>query len=236
MMMLCVWMMWASADSLWEQSLSSYDKGEYEQAAKTLEDLAESAPSIDVYYNLGTVSFRQGKLGWAIYFYEKALRYDPMDEDIRNNLDVCRSMIVDRIEEPPAPKWIAAIRTWMYLWHVTAVKLIAAVLWCLLWVGWAIHHTRWRLPLWVRAIAVFAAVVIFSWAGVRMWNEQRVHRAVLVRPVVEFRAEPRAEATVLMTLHEGTQGIVRSSQGEWVEIEIADGRAGWVRWADAGVL
>ncbi|MDE5972206.1 MAG: tetratricopeptide repeat protein, partial [Muribaculaceae bacterium] len=55
-------------------------------------------PSAERYYNLGNAYFRADKPGMAIVSYERALRLDPSNNDVRDNLEFVKSRVTDRIE------------------------------------------------------------------------------------------------------------------------------------------
>ncbi|MDX9924446.1 MAG: tetratricopeptide repeat protein, partial [Ignavibacteriaceae bacterium] len=55
-----------------------------------------------VYYNLGNSYFRIGQLGYAVLFYEKALKLNPHYEDAEFNLLVVKARTIDKIN--PVPK------------------------------------------------------------------------------------------------------------------------------------
>jgi len=56
-----------------------------------------------VLYNLANAYFKLGRLGPAILNYERALRLDPSDQDARDNLELARGQIRDRIEDAEVP-------------------------------------------------------------------------------------------------------------------------------------
>ena len=53
--------------------------------------------------------------------------------------------------------------------------------------------------------------------------------AVVTVPVISVKSSPSAEGTSnLFILHEGAELKLIDTVGEWCNIEIADGRQGWV--------
>lgn len=80
-----------------EKADSAYNAGEFDTAAalyqKVIETEGSSAP---LYYNLGNSHYRLGQLASAIVAYERALRLDPSNSDIRANLSFVNSRLIDR--------------------------------------------------------------------------------------------------------------------------------------------
>lgn len=61
--------------------------------------------------------------------------------------------------------------------------------------------------------------------------------AVVMKPVISVKSSPSSDAgTDLFILHEGTKVRVMDSVGDWVNVEISDGRQGWVNAAEVEVI
>lgn len=78
---------------------SAYMADDFLTAASLYDAAIDSlGPSADRYYNLGNAYYRAGLPGMAIVSYERALRLDPTNADIKDNLEFVNSRTVDRIE------------------------------------------------------------------------------------------------------------------------------------------
>ena len=61
----------------------------------------------------------------------------------------------------------------------------------------------------------------------------KADEAIVVRPVTSVKSSPSGEAsTDLFVLHEGTKVRLIDQVGSWSNIELADGRQGWMRTGD----
>jgi SH3-like domain-containing protein len=61
--------------------------------------------------------------------------------------------------------------------------------------------------------------------------------AVVMRPVASVKSSPSAESsTDLFILHEGTKVRILDQVGRWNNIELADGRQGWLPSEDIEVI
>ncbi|MDL2230631.1 tetratricopeptide repeat protein, partial [Alistipes sp. OttesenSCG-928-L06] len=54
-----------------------------------------------MYYNMGNAYYKDNQIGKAILYYNKALRLDPGNDDIKHNLTVANTYVRDRIESVP---------------------------------------------------------------------------------------------------------------------------------------
>ncbi|MBO6096203.1 MAG: BatD family protein, partial [Bacteroidales bacterium] len=89
-------------DSLWNAGVEAYTNGDYASALKDWQDVqATGLMSKELYYNLGNAYFKTGEIAQSILWYERAIKLDPSDADIRHNLDYARSLTQDRIDEVP---------------------------------------------------------------------------------------------------------------------------------------
>ena len=52
-------------------------------------------------YNLGNAHYRLGKVGYAILYYEKALKLSPNDEDVMHNLALAKLNLKDKVDTLP---------------------------------------------------------------------------------------------------------------------------------------
>ena len=72
-----------------------------------------------------------------------------------------------------------------------------------------------------------AAALAFS-----LWQKNdymRADEAIVMRPVTSVKSAPSASAAKdLFILHEGTKVKVMDTVGGWKNVELADGRQGWL--------
>lgn len=196
------------------------------------EGIAEDRESAQIYYNLGNAYFRDNRLGKAILNYERALMLDPGDSDIRHNLRFAGSRTEDRIEEVGSlflTNWINGIRNMLSsdIWGTAGIVFFLLFLVCLTLFLFV------RL-LWIRKTAFYSGIVFFVFmiiANIFAFNQKReqIQRnyAIVTVGAASVNASPDENSNVLFELHEGTKVKIRNSDGNWYEIEIANGSVGW---------
>ncbi len=73
-----------------------YEKGEFEKAADEYVAVAKAdGVSASLYYNLANCYAQTGNLGNAVLYYSRALRLDPSNKEIKNNLNYFKSKVED---------------------------------------------------------------------------------------------------------------------------------------------
>ncbi len=83
-----------TSQTLTQLADSAYMNDNFAKATELyLEIAATEGTSSNLYYNIGNSYYRQGKLGKAILYYEKALRLDPSNKDARANLEFVNTKI-----------------------------------------------------------------------------------------------------------------------------------------------
>ena len=226
-------------DSLWNSANQAYSEGRWADAVAGYEMISGMGlESASLYCNTGDAYFKDGNVPKAILYYERALKLDPSYSDARYNLELLNSGIQDRIS--PVPEFV--LKAWSrdicYLmdsdaWAVCFVILLAAVLaMILLFIlspSVAGRRTGFFAGIALMILAAFA--LTFS-----IWQKKdyvRADDAIVMRPVTSVKSSPSSEAsTDLFILHEGTKVKIIDEVGSWNNIELADGRQGWIRSGD----
>ena len=88
-----------SEQQLWNGAAKAYDEKDYESAVDQYQQLVQMGESADLYYNYANALFKAGYTGKAILYYERALRLDPSNEDIKYNLEFANLSKTDRVEK-----------------------------------------------------------------------------------------------------------------------------------------
>jgi len=197
--------------------------------------------SAEIYYNLGNAYFRDNQLGKAILNYERALLLDPGDGDIRHNLRFARNRTEDRIDTAGNlifAEWFNAVRN---IYSSNAWAVIAIVLFVLFLASLAVFlFVRF---LWARKAAFYSGIVLFLLviaANIFSFSQksERIERdsAIVMVGAAMVNASPDQNSNELFQLHEGTKVMIRNSDRNWYEIEIANGSIGWISKENVEVI
>lgn len=222
-------------DSLWASGTRAYSAGLWAEAGKAWMLIEESGlTSPELYCNIGDAFYKGGDIAHAILYYERALKADPSYGTARHNLSLASNQVQDKIELLPefflkdwARKsgWLLSSNAWAALF----LLLLAAGL-SLLLVFALSRSQAWRKT------GFFAGIVLllfsFGALGFSLWQRRAASsadRAVIVRPVVTARSSPGgSDSKDLFVLHEGTVVRLLDQLGKWYNVELSDGRQGWL--------
>ena len=230
-------------DSLWNTANQAYIDGRWADAVADYELISGMGlESAALYCNTADAYFKDGNISKAILFYERALKIDPSYEDARYNLELLNNTIQDRID--PVPDFI--LRVWAkdicYVmdsdaWAVCFLVLLALTLaLALLFILGATAAGR-RAGFFTGIVTLLLAVASLSFSLWQKNDYMSADDAIVMRPVTSVKSSPSSEAsTDLFILHEGTKVRILDNVGNWYNVELADGRQGWILSKDIEII
>ncbi len=214
-----------------ERSLS------YRRAAELYDAALDVGPQNGALeYNAGNAWFLAGDPGRAILHYRRALLVRPGDARVLANLDTARSRRRDRFEETST----RALTETLFFWHSglslgTKIPLALA--------AWALGFGLLALHAWLRphrvgrpdlgragALLLVVALAIGISATVEMSARATRDAAVIVADEIALRTgdgtsyPERYENPV----HAGAEVRLIEVRAGWVDIELPDGKRGWI--------
>jgi tetratricopeptide (TPR) repeat protein len=230
-------------DSLWNAANQAYSEGRWEDAAGDYQMLSSMGlESAALYCNTGDAFFKDGNLPKAILYYEKALKLDPSYEDARYNLELLNARIQDRIEFVPEfilKVWAKDV-CWLMdsdSWAVAFLVFFGLTLAMLLLFLLAPSVAGTRTGFFTGIVMLLLAVASISFS---IWQKNdyfKADEAIVMRPVSAVKSSPSSESSQdLFVLHEGTKVRILDQVGPWNNIELSDGRQGWIPSGDIEVI
>jgi tetratricopeptide (TPR) repeat protein len=230
-------------DSLWNAANEAYAQENWNAAIKDYQAIADaSVESAALWCNMGSAWYKSGNLGKAIVCYERALKLDPSYEDARYNLELLNSIKLDRIESVPE----LIIATWTKkigrlldsnAWAVCFLVFLAVALAMTLLFVLGSSVTSRRVGFFTGIVFVLFAFASLSFS---IWQKNAYMKAdvaIVVKPVSSVKSAPSGDsAKDFFVLHEGTKVKIVDSVGGWYNIELTDGRQGWLPSSDIEII
>jgi tetratricopeptide (TPR) repeat protein len=230
----------AEPGDLFSQANTLYEKKNYSGAQTLYQQLADGGySSKELFYNLGNTYYKQKKYGYAVYYFEKAKKLDPDDEDILFNLELTQLYLKDKIVTPPEFILYDLSKKILYFFSMETWALLNLATW-FVFVAIRILKRFGIISGRVVNITGFVVAVFFSVStlnfAVHLYSHAQVKEVVVLNQVSDVRSEPDNSSSILFVLHEGAKAEIRSDRGEWIEIRLKDGKIGWIRKDDTGAL
>lgn len=225
-----------------EQATKYYNIGDYKSAIEQYQKILNAGyESSSLYYNLGNAHYKLNDVPESIYFYEKALKLNPEDEDTLNNLAFAQQMTVDVIT-PLTQTWfkrisdritsLFTINTWQ-LFPIVSVFLF--VLFFLLYYFLEKSLLK-RLFFSAMCIALVIGIGTYFITDFHKKNIDTRSFAILFDKTVSVYAEPSSHSSESFVLHQGTKVEVQENIDEWVKIRLADGKIGWIKRSSIRII
>ena len=224
----------ASVDEKFAEANNLYKAGEYEQAIDAYNSvLNKGYVSVPLYYNLGNAYFRVDNLPAAILNYERALKIDPLDKDVQQNLDYVNSKTLDRFNKVPElfiTRCFNAILGWFTLSQWGVVTIVLMVLVCLFAVVFFLANS-YR----IRQISFYTGIVmvvflICSYVNGSVLKDriENLHYAIVMQPSVMVKSSPDENSTDKFMVHEGCKVEIEDNVNNWCKVKLSDGNTGWI--------
>ncbi len=228
-------------DQAWQRGNDAHLRGDYAAAATAYEQLdRQHVVSADLYYNLGVTYFRQGKLGKAIWSFERALVVSPDDEDARFNLAQTRKLADQRAHD----KIEGAEREPLWSRIVTFVSPSTAVIaFCALYLGcFVLLFVRRRsaqdsrVAVTVGAAILGAGALLAGLLVLGRINLDRIPHAVVLPDTVAVKEGADDNFRTSFQVHGGLRVRILDRERDWVRVRLANGLEGFVHAEDVGSL
>lgn len=227
------------AQSVLDQAHKAYQDGDFEKAVNLYQqeikmqgDLGRVSPQL--YYNLGNAYFKANDLPEAILNYERALLYDPGDKAIRHNIEFANSKIEDRIYDADVVSmshWFDVLQNrmssnqWAKVSIVLFVLFLVSIALYLLANRMLYRKTGFYAGLVLLVMLIFTNVFAY---GQRSKFDNR-DTAIIMVGTAPVKVSPTLTSNDSFVLHAGTKVRILKVDGQWSEIEIANGNVGWVQ-------
>jgi tetratricopeptide (TPR) repeat protein len=228
--------------SKFNQGVTYFTAGNYDEALKLWTEIYNNGyRSASLCYNIGNAYFKLNNVPHAILFYEKAYKLNPSDEDINYNLQIARTLIVDRFQEIPELffiRWYNYVSLFISsnLW--ARISIISFIL-SLIFLSLYIYSKGYRSKVagfWLAVLLFILSAASFVFSERNKYLVYDSHNAIITTPAVSGKSSPDSSGNDLFVLHEGTKVSVEDEVGEWYEIRLSDGNKGWVPLSSLSII
>jgi tetratricopeptide (TPR) repeat protein len=219
---------------LFEKANEHYKEGNYDEAIKLYKEI-ESKDSISstLFYNLGNSYYKLNSVANTIYYYEKALILNPLNEDAATNLQFAKRMTIDNIEEIP--------KTFLQKFEVNYLQKLSFNQWATLTIVFSFLGSILFLLFYFSNIStkkrgyfltsVLSFLLLFISAFITYHQHQKsinTKYAIIFESKISVSNAPTVNSEEIFTLHEGTKVNILDTLDNWKKIKLADGKIGWI--------
>jgi len=218
----------------------AYNEGNYTVAITTYKQLLTGGESSELHYNLGNAYYKNQQLGEAILHFEKALKLNPGDKNIIENLAIAKEAVELEVLQVPT---FFVLRMWRGFYG-----LLSSSAWVILQMLWIIG-LLYGLYLWtlsrdasirvrgLKLIAVLLPLLLLSYFAGRSahYGETAEDDGVVLRsaPLVN---EPLDKSETLEELTPGVKVEILDQLDAWYKVGLANKAQGWVKKDAVGII
>jgi tetratricopeptide (TPR) repeat protein len=225
----------ANLEVVFKKANDAYTSGQFADALEDYQSILNLGfESTSLFYNIGNCHYKTGDFPSAILYFEKALKSDPSNEDIRFNLKLANLKIVDKIDVlpvSPISEWwnklvfAKSSTTWGWL-TIQGFFLFALLL-------GAFVKTKSvnlkKLFFYGSMLILVLSLFFFTFGYQQKSNLNENKYAIVMTPSLVVFSAPDANGTKLFTIHEGTKIQELENMAGWVKIKLVNGNVGWAQ-------
>ena len=216
-----------------------YDQQQYEEATAIYDKLhrSQDMKSPSILYNLGNAHFRSGKVGHAVAAYLAARRYAPTDPDIKANLKFVLEQTQDQLETSKSQSIWSTLLFWVdYLnykvWLYIAMLAFATFLFLA-----GLRTLKSELTQALNPILITASIIaIFGFVSCYLKHSNNFLWGAVTSDKASIHSSPSEGGVKIFELGSGAPFIKIDSTDLWVQIELSDGKRGWIKKVDSLIL
>ncbi|HSP88861.1 MAG TPA: tetratricopeptide repeat protein [Ignavibacteriaceae bacterium] len=229
-------------EKLFQQGNEYFRQKQYDKAIESYHQLVNSGyEGTALYYNLGNAYYRVGKIGYAILYFEKALKLSPGDEDIKHNLTLANLKTIDRLESLPQfflfEWWESLLALFTTSgWTVTVYIFYILFIFSIAFYFFIRNSLQQRVVLITGITSLILLLLSSTLLIIKLNKELNIKSGVVVENTVNVKLSPDTGSNDAFIIHEGIKVKLEDKVDNWIKIRLEDGKVGWIQNDDAKII
>lgn len=228
----------AQGEEAFQRGNSLYNQEKYQEAIDAYNTILDTGQeSASLYFNLGNAHYKLSNVGFSIFYYEKALKLTPNDEDIKNNLAFAKKATIDAIDIIPEGFISKTVKKFTNMFSFDRwawFSVICTILFVVLFILYYTTHISSKKRLFFVSswlLLIFGLFGVFFAFKQYNFNKNNQFAIIFVQETM-IKSEPNLRSEEVFELHEGTKVKVTETVNDWKKIKLADGKIGWIPSTD----
>ena len=206
----------AAGQQAFDRGVAAYGQHDFVAAREAFIASALAEPRApDAWADLGTASWAVGDTARSVAAWQRALRLEPLADDVRERVDLAHSLswTSSGYVPPFSPAWLfdVAAALWLIAWGMAAYRARA--------------HEQWNRR---GLTALCTAALLIGIAGFGLADRVSGRRLAVMRTTESLRSDPELNGERGATAIIGEVVRITGRQGAWTRVVLDDGRDGWL--------
>ena len=212
------------------KALEAYRNNQFALSIQEFELILEKGwVSDELYYNLGNAYYRLGDISGAIWSYESCLKIKPSHSDAKYNLKLANLRVKDRVDFPEAPFYLK--------FYINIKERYSPENWVLISMGLLFFFSivfvmrKYLLINFLYYLSSFISILFFIslfFTFNSILNRNSKQEGIIYQNKIGVHSEPNKLSTRKFEVNEGLKVRIGKEEDLWLEIELLDGKNGWI--------
>ncbi len=217
-----------------EKANKLYEKHNYKAAISLYKKLCKkNFANGNLFYNIGTIYLKQHKIGYSLFWLEKAKFFIPLDRDLNKNLQIAKSRVKDELKDKTVYKYlngaffvsnIFSLKTNFYLCLLFFYILLLALVGKMFIYKVKTRRIIFRV-LYIASVVFLYFLLTFSW---QYYNYNILKKGYVVANKVSLKDDFNESANTVAEINDGTKIFVTEIKDNFVHVRLTDGTDGWI--------
>jgi len=221
-----------SQNNLVNEAIEAYNNKDYQKSINIYSELlTANSFSPELYYNLGDSYFKIGDYGNSLLYFEKALKYQPKNENIIHNIYVVKRKIDSEIIELPdffLKRWWDSLTNLLSLevWSILSI-LFALLTIVVVYVYW---FNKGKYKFVSKGVVLILFLLFFISLAASYKVKNRIYNSnnrILIHTDSLFSA-PDLRSDLLYKLEPGEKFYTIDSIDTWYRVKLLNKELGWI--------
>lgn len=187
-----------------------------------------------IFYNLGLLYEKIGKVGNAMYYLKKAEKVAPDDVLIKKRIILLQENIKDKFMVPIENNRF--IDVFLKPWHYWRLKeaglflMISFWLFILYFLFFQVFYTFKSFTFYKPVLFIQVVLILFLLIqSIRIIEFSNKSEAIILGDVVEIHEGADRLSPKIQTVHAGLPVLFEDKIGDWIKVRLYNGQVGWLK-------
>lgn len=230
----------ASPDEVYQQAVAEIEKGNFTRAQYLAESLTKKKPphlSAEVFQIIGHARYRQGDMGRAALWYQRAQLLDGRNAELKQNLRHIHERTRYLSFGESSPLRLASFYLSTNEWLILAASGVWLIFLSLAWRVFAGDGRRSSWPVVASVIGLVIIIPASTFAALRPLGPDRVKDiSIVTLPDVNSYTGATVTSGSVISLPPGSQVRTLETRGPWLYVEIPGSPENLRGWVEAAAV